>query len=56
MTKAPSRYTRNFHGWKREYEEHSILNALSLGNLNSEDATLITEFIAEMKGNKRDQT
>ena len=49
---APSRHTRNFHGMKGEYAEHSIDSAVASGAMTSEDAGLIREFIAEVKATK----
>jgi integrase/recombinase XerD len=49
---APSRHTRNFHGLKAEYAEHSIDRAVLTGRISHDDAGLVREFITEMKATK----
>jgi len=46
---APTRHVRSFHNTKSKYADHSIADAVKIGQLVDDDAQLIHEFIAEIK-------
>jgi hypothetical protein len=46
---APTRLDGSFHLVKPEYGEHSIVRAVVAGRITEEDATLIRQFITELR-------
>jgi len=50
--RGPTRHDRAFHNVKPEYGRNSLEKALRKGQITSEDAELITAFLAEMRATR----